>query len=105
MSRTHRIEERLMTELSPVYLLVEDESKFHHVPQDAETHIKITAVSPAFEQLSRLNRHKMLNQLLHTEFEQGLHALSMHLYTPEEWDKVKNNQIKSPTCRDGYKNK
>lgn len=105
MSRTIRIEKLLLTQLSPNYLIVEDESKFHHVPKDAETHIKITAVSSAFEDVTRLNRHKMLNQLLQSEFEQGLHALSMHLYTPDEWENAKNNQIKSPTCRDGYKNK
>jgi BolA protein len=103
MSRKERIEQLLQKELSPSHLNVEDESSNHHVPQGAETHFKIIAVSQRFIDLSRIERHRMLNHLLNPELEQGLHALSMHLYTPEEWEK-NQSVLKSPSCRDGYKN-
>lgn len=104
MSRKDRIEHLLNHEISPVYLNVEDESANHHVPQGAETHFKVTAVSSRFINLSRIARHRLLNHLLSPEFALGLHALSMHLYTPDEWEKNKT-VLKSPSCRDGYKNK
>lgn len=104
MSRKNRIESILNEELSLMYLNVEDESKNHHVPQGAETHFKVTLVSPQFADLTRVARHRLLNKLLGEEFNQGLHALSMHLYTPEEWEKNKKSVLNSPSCRDGYNN-
>lgn len=37
MTRKLRIEEKLISALSPLFLSVEDESMNHHVPQGAET--------------------------------------------------------------------
>ncbi len=104
MSRKERMAQLLNQELAPIYLNVEDESGNHHVPQGAETHFKITAVSSRFIDLTRIARHRLLNHFLSKEFELGLHALSMHLYTPDEWEKNKT-VLQSPSCRDGYKNK
>ncbi|MFT4059928.1 MAG: BolA family protein [Legionella sp.] len=102
MSRKERIKQVLEKELSPIHLSVDDESANHHVPEGAETHFKVIAVSPLFAHVNSIERHRMLHRLLSYEFDQGLHALSMHLYTPEEW--AKNQKIlKSPACRDGYK--
>jgi len=105
MSRKERIEHLVTQELSPVYLNVEDESANHHVPEGAQTHFKITAVSARFIDLTRVARHRILNHLLSEEFDLGLHALSMHLYTPTEWEKNGDQVMKSPACKDGYKNK
>ncbi len=103
MSRKNRIEELVNKELVPIYLNVEDESGNHHVPEGAQTHFKLTVVSTCFIDLSRLARHRLLNHLLNKEFELGLHALSMHLYTPEEWEKRGNSVLQSPSCRGGFK--
>lgn len=105
MTRKLRIEEKLISALSPLFLSVEDESMNHHVPQGAETHFKIIVVSNHFNDLTRINRHKFVNQLLKEEFTLGLHALSMHLYTSDEWMTQQQSVLKSPACRDGYKNK
>lgn len=105
MSRKQRIEQHINREFSPGFLLVEDESKNHHVPVGAETHFKITMVSPLFANTTRIARHRMLNQLLVEEFDSGLHALSMHLYTADEWEKINGTVLASPSCKDGYKNK
>lgn len=104
MSRKVRIEKALDEQFTPIYLTVTDESTNHHVPQGAETHFNITVVSTKFIGLNRVARHRLVNHLLAKEFDLGLHALSMHLYTPDEWNK--NQTVpKSPACRDGYKNK
>ena len=105
MSRKELIEQQLTTELSPVFLSVEDESGHHHVPEGAQTHFKVIAVSPKFNELSRLARHRLVNHVLSKEFDQGLHALSLHLYTIEEWAIRSKSVLNSPACKDGYKNK
>lgn len=104
MSRKDRIENHLKESLNPVYLSIEDESANHHVPQGAETHFKVIAVSQQFIDVTRIERHRIVNKLLNQEFNQGLHALSMHLYTLEEWEK-NSTVLKSPTCRDGFNKK
>lgn len=105
MSRKERIEQQLTKELTPTFLSVEDESSNHHVPKGAQTHFKVTAVSGKFKDLSRVARHRLVNQLLNNEFSLGLHALSLHLYTSEEWLNRNKPVLHSPSCKDGYKNK
>ena len=102
MSRLKRIHDALFNELKPVSLTVDDESSNHHVPVGAQTHFKVTLVSARFEGLTRIARHRFVNSLLTQEFSNGLHALSLHLYTPEEADKKGVNPPASPSCRDGF---
>ena len=105
MFRKDRIEHVLSQNLSPIFLSVEDESGNHHVPEGAETHFKVTLVSSQFNGLTRVARHRVVNQLLNAEFDQGMHALSLHLYTNEEWLEKGTTVLKSPACKDGYKNR
>lgn len=104
MSRKEDIEQAITKSLSPIYLNVENESRNHHVPEGSETHFKVIAVSEQFNDLSRIARHRLINQLLSKEFDSGLHALSMHLYNSTEWDKKNKSVLDSPSCKDGYKN-
>lgn len=104
MSRKDRIEQQIKKVLNPIYLSVEDESVNHHVPKGAETHFKVIVVSKQFTNLTRTERHRTVNKLLQQEFNLGLHALSIHLYTSEEWEK-NNTVLKSPSCRDGFNKK
>lgn len=103
MSRKERIEQQLTSKLSPAYLSVEDESSNHHVPAGAQTHFKVIAVSAQFTGLNRVARHRLVNHLVAQEFELGLHALSLHLYTDEEWTNKNQSVLNSPSCKDGYK--
>lgn len=102
MNRTHRIEKILSEALSPSQLFIHDETHLHHVPQHSETHFKLIMASNAFAGLTLIQRHRQVNHLLAEEFKQGLHALSLHLYTPEEWQHQKTSALNSPPCRDGY---
>ena len=47
----------------------------------------VAIVSEVFQGKTPIARHRMVNSLLKEEFDQGLHALSLRLKTPEEWDK------------------
>ena len=101
MSRKDRIEQQLISEFSPLSLIVEDESKNHHVPENAQTHFKIIMTAAQFSGITRVQRHRLINTLLKNEFDMGMHALSMFLYSPEEWEE-KKAVPQSPNCRDGY---
>ncbi|QIK37567.1 BolA family transcriptional regulator [Caldichromatium japonicum] len=100
MNRKQRIEQRLQEALSPVYLDVADESYMHAVPTEAESHFKLLVVSAAFAGISLLERHRQINELLADEFKQGLHALTMHTWTPEEWQ-ARGGAPESPPCLGG----
>ena len=72
----------------PVSLQVLDESHQHeghagHRP-GGQTHFRVYIVSEAFKGKSRLERHRMINQLLSTEMEGGIHALAIHAAAPGE---------------------
>ncbi|WP_341273172.1 BolA family protein [Legionella busanensis] len=101
--RKERIKNILVDHLAPVLLEVENESHNHHVPSDSETHFKLIVVTPAFESLERIDRHRKVNSLLADELKTGLHALSLHLYSPAEWEKKQKAMPRSPTCRGGFK--
>lgn len=101
MTRKQRIYDQLQQALDPETLLVEDESHQHRVPQGAETHFKVVAVANHFNSLTRVARHREINQLLENEFNCGLHALSLHLYTPAEWQTRSESTRPSPACREG----
>lgn len=102
MSRKPRIETRIQETLAPLYLDVVDESYMHAVPPDSESHFKLLVVSESFEDVPLIERHRRLNELLADEFSQGLHALTMHTWTPEEWQ-AKGGVPDSPPCQGGSK--
>jgi BolA protein len=104
MSRKARIEDALRTALNPMHLEVADESHMHNVPEGAESHFKVLAVSEAFEGEKLIARHRHVNGLLRDELAGGLHALSIHAWTPQEWfDKGGGSAPASPECMGGSK--
>lgn len=103
MSRKIRIETLLTDYFKPNLLSVVDESHQHHVPKNAETHFYVLVVSEQLNGLKRLDRHRLLNNLLSEEFNKGLHALTLHPYTPKEWQARKDTIPESPPCHDGFK--
>ena len=86
--RAERIQEALRAALAPAEVEVVDDSARHAGHAGAqpggETHYSVLAVSPRFETLSRVARHRLVHDALGAEFGGGLHALSLTLRTPEE---------------------
>ena len=96
MSIKETIERKLTAELAPERLLVINESHLHaghhHVVSgeeaefdgEGETHFRIRIVSPKFAGMSRLARHRAVNNVLAPELEAGLHALAIEPAAPGE---------------------
>ena len=101
MNRRERIEEHLASNLVLKHLEVLDESHGHNVPEGAESHFKVVAVSEAFAGQRALQRHRMINGLLDSEFASGMHALAIHVYTQDEWQARFNQAPMSPPCAGG----
>jgi BolA protein len=99
MGRQERIETALSA-LSPQHLEVVNESHMHSVAPGSETHFKVIAVSPLFEGLGLVARHRRINELLGAELSAGLHALSIHAFSPAEWAS-QGHDTDSPACRGG----
>lgn len=94
------IEAQLASALSPDFLEVINESHQHNVPANSSTHFKVTCVSATFSGLNRVKRHQKVYSLLTDALQNGVHALAMHLYTPEEWAAQKVAP-QSPPCLGG----
>jgi len=78
------IEERLQA-LEPEFFDFEDESH-RHAGNKGGGHYAILVVSNAFENIGRLQRQRMIKQLLQDLFSDGLiHALSIKAATPDEY--------------------
>lgn len=100
MSVQARIEDKLQA-LDPGYLTVENESHMHSVPANSETHFKVTLVSSRFEGLMPVKRHQQIYAVLAEELSGPVHALALHLYTPDEWTARDNVRPNSPNCLGG----
>jgi stress-induced morphogen len=97
-----RIEDKLTNKLAPQTLIVENESKNHSVPKGSETHFKVTVVSAAFKGLGRVERHRLVHEILKEELAGGVHALTITSRTPEEW--ASDSAVgASPPCLGGSK--
>jgi BolA family transcriptional regulator, general stress-responsive regulator len=89
MSVRSRIEATLDHNLSPERLEVIDESHHHagHQPDitgTGESHMRVRVVSERFSGLTRLQRHRLVNDLLKPELDAGLHALAVEAAAPGE---------------------
>ena len=88
MIMQERIVARLTAELDPVVLDVIDESDRHAGHAGARegggTHYRVRVVSAKFERRSRVERHRLVYDLLAAEFADGLHALALIAKAPGE---------------------
>ena len=91
--------EQLQLALSPSHLEVINESCNHAGPA-SESHFKLIVVSAQFDGLALIARHRLINQLFKEELNH-IHALAMHTYTSDEWQK-KAAAPASPKCSGGH---
>jgi stress-induced morphogen len=90
-NRAARIGQAIRARLTPALLEVEDDSRRHAghagtrgAGPGGETHFNILVVSGDFDGMGRVQRSRLVHDLLGDEFASGLHALSLTLRTPGE---------------------
>lgn len=98
----NQIHTRLTQTFQPIHLDIVNESYMHSVPAGAETHFKVTLVSPLFDGKRQVQRHQAIYACLAEELGSGVHALALHTFSPAEWQM--NGQVPaSPQCLGGSK--
>jgi BolA family transcriptional regulator, general stress-responsive regulator len=93
---TNQIKNKLMTECHPEHMELINESHMHAGPA-TESHFKLIMVSTQFSELKSVKRHQLVYRILKEELAGPVHALALHLSTPEEW-KAQNVVPDSPLC-------
>jgi len=88
------IEERIVKKIeeafAPERLAVINESHLHAghhggaMDGSGETHFRVRVISGAFAGMSRIERHRKLNDLLSAEIADGVHALALEPAAPGE---------------------
>lgn len=88
MSVEQDIREKLNEAFAPVSLDVENDSHRHagHAssPGTGESHFRIEIVSDKFAGLSRVERHRLVNEALAAELSGRIHALAIKARAPGE---------------------
>jgi BolA protein len=88
MAMEDRIKAKLTEALKPVALEVENQSHLHagHAGDDGsgESHFHLMVVSLAFEGTSRVERHRMIFDILKDEMT-AIHALAIKASSPSEY--------------------
>ncbi len=88
MTLTDWITQTLEAQLQPSALTVTDESEQHRGhggwKEGGETHFRLYIVSDAFSGKSRVERHRLVNEILKGAFDRGLHALAIQAKAPGE---------------------
>jgi len=88
MGMADTIAQKLSLAFPATELSVEDESARHagHAGSrlGGETHFRVRIVSRAFDGLSRIERHRLVNATLAGELATSVHALALEVLTPDE---------------------
>jgi BolA protein len=97
---TQEVEQQIrakLAELNPLNCELVNESHMHAGPA-TDSHFKLTLVSDAFDGKRAVARHQLVYGLLADELAGPVHALALHLYTPQEWH-ASATVPDSPNCR------
>jgi len=84
---------------APQVLIIENESAKHNVPIGSESHFKLIIVSNRFLNLTKIARQRLVFSYVSMK-DTNIHALSLFLYTQDEWDKKFSKAVLStPPCQ------
>lgn len=97
-----RITQKLTQTFQPAHLEVHNESHMHSVPPGSETHFKVVLASDAFAGKRQVQRHQAIYACLAEELQNGVHALALHTFSPDEWQSNASVPA-SPNCMGGSK--
>lgn len=82
------IREKLTAALKPSRLDIVNESEMHaghrSSPGTGESHFRVLVVSEAFTGKGRVERHRMVTDLLKDELRHRIHAFALSAYAPGE---------------------
>ncbi|MEM9440930.1 MAG: BolA family protein [Pseudomonadota bacterium] len=88
MSVADNIKTKLTEALAPTRLDLRDESHLHAghagARPEGESHFRLLVVSDAFENRGRIERQRMIYQILGDLMTTDIHALSIKALTPDE---------------------
>ena len=88
MSAEQRIREKLIVAMEPTRLDVVNELHMHaghrSSPGTGESHFRVLIVSEKFAGKSRVERHRMVNEVLKGDVGGAIHALALATYAPGE---------------------
>jgi BolA protein len=90
MSFIDSIRSKIEGALKPSSFEIFNESHLHAGHQEkfdgsGETHLRLRIVSDAFIGKSRVDRHRMINELVSEEMSNGLHAIAIEAKAPGEF--------------------
>ena len=103
MTTQETIEAKVSAGLNCSFLDLTNESHLHNVPPGSESHFRLVVVSNEFDAKTLISRHRTVNKLLQEELEGSVHALALHTFTTEEWQKRGESAQQSPDCMGGSK--
>ena len=85
-----RIRDKVTAAFQPTQLKIDDDSSHHqghagaHADGGGETHFNVAIVSAAFVGKSRVERQRLVHEVLALELKERVHALSLRLSAPGE---------------------
>ena len=87
------ITEKINKNFSPDFFKIinfSDKHKNHFLKDDNETsHIKLIIVSKSFNNLSKIDRERLVHKLLSEEISNYIHSIRLKLHTLEEYQLIK----------------
>lgn len=92
------IEQRVRDSFAVEYFNLLNESHQHAGPA-TDSHFKLTIISQDFEGQRLIKRHQGVYGLMQDLMQEPIHALSLHLFTPAEWEAKERAVADSPDCR------
>ena len=91
VNRKLRIEKIIIKSINPSLISVKDVSEEHRghnsFKEGIESHFDIMLVSEKFSNKSKIQRHRIVNEILKEEFLSDLHSVTLKLYSIEEYNK------------------
>jgi BolA family transcriptional regulator, general stress-responsive regulator len=88
MTIAETMRDKLQNAFAPTALEIVDESHLHagHMGArpEGETHFRVTIVSAAFAGAGRVQRHRMVHEVVAAELRDRVHALVLTLRAPDE---------------------
>ncbi len=83
-----RMRTKLTEALAPTVLEIDDDSARHHGHAGhhaaGETHFNVLVVSARFEGLNRVDRQRLVYEIVRVELAERVHALALKTRTPQE---------------------